>query len=107
MNETLEGLLMSEWVNQSLPRGKERMASNRMHMPRRWRLRLPDGAAHPNGGESRYLHGCYFPLTDLCVGEMCSPGTGVPKGVEWYDDLKDLSWAPADYKMVEETQETP
>lgn len=46
--------------------------------PRRWRR-----------GEE---HGCYFPSTDLNVGQMGGRGTGAPKDVEWLDPVDDLPW---------------
>lgn len=48
--------------------------------PRRWKR-----------GDS---FGCYFPNTDLNVGEMGGRGTGCPKGpdVEWLDEIDDLPW---------------
>lgn len=41
---------------------------------------------HPNGREIEYCHGCYFPLTDLCVTDMGRRGTGKPDGVEWLNE---------------------
>ncbi len=65
--------------------------------PLRWRIKLdkekyPKG--HPNGSNAEYYYGCYFPQTDLCIGEMANPGTGVPREVEWLDEPSDLikSW---------------
>ncbi len=58
--------------------------------PRRFRFPLKEGQKHPAGSDSRWLHGCYFPLTDLCITEMSRPGTGVPKGVEWIDSPSEL-----------------
>lgn len=58
--------------------------------PRRFRILLPEGERHPNGSVSRYRYGCYFPLTDLVVGDMGERGTGkptedAPHHVEWMD----------------------
>lgn len=57
----------------------EREASRR---PILFRCRTINGQ-HPNGSEAPYVYGCYFPMTDLCVGDMGSRGTGKPKDVEW------------------------
>ena len=51
--------------------------------PRRFRIRL--SGAHPNGSDSPYIYGCYFPLTDLVVGDMGGRGIGCPQDVEWLD----------------------
>jgi hypothetical protein len=63
-----------------------------MKEPRRYRVRLPEGKKHPNGTESEYRYGCYFPATDLVVGDMGGRGTGKPKDVEWIDSVDDLNW---------------
>lgn len=54
---------------------------------RRWprRFRVPCGGKHPSGTAALYRYGCYFPLTDLVVGDMGGQGTGEPKDVEWLD----------------------
>mgnify|MGYP000396771294 CR=1 FL=1 len=66
-------------------------------VPRRWRVKLdpakhPKG--HPNGSAAAYFYGCYFPQTDLCIGEMSARGTGMPKDVEWLDPPADTWEAP-------------
>lgn len=53
--------------------------------PRRWRSRLRLISA----GRLRYMHGCYFPATDLNVTDMGQRGTGEPRDVVWLDDLVD------------------
>jgi hypothetical protein len=73
----------------TLPQGEANTPSDdkeQRRLPRRFRVRLKDGEKHPNGSDSRYFHGCYFPLTDLCITEMARPGTGEPSGVEWLDE---------------------
>jgi hypothetical protein len=52
------------------------------HAPRRWKK-------VSEGSES---YGCYFPGTDLNVGQMGGRGTGAPKDVEWLDSVDDLPW---------------
>ena len=52
--------------------------------PRRFRVFLASGK-HANGSKSSYQYGCYFPMTDLVVGDMGGRGTGEPQGVEWLD----------------------
>ena len=51
--------------------------------PRRFRIRCQ--GKHANGSDSPYRYGCYFPLTDLVVGDMGGRGTGEPQDVEWLD----------------------
>ena len=51
--------------------------------PKRFRIRL--NGSHPNGSKTLYRYGCYFPLTDLVIGDMGGCGTGRPKDVEWID----------------------
>lgn len=63
------------------PGCSEAEAKNR---PRRFRIRLT--GKHPNGSNAIYRYGCYFPLTDLVVGDMGGRGTGEPKDVEWIDN---------------------
>lgn len=53
------------------------------NQPRRFRLHTM--APHPNGCDSVYRYGCYFPLTDLCVWDMGERRTGEPQSVEWID----------------------
>ena len=53
-------------------------------VPRRFRISL-NGQKHPNGSNSLYRYGIYFPQTDLVVGDMGGCGTGEPKDVEWID----------------------
>lgn len=60
------------------------LESEKKRRPRRFRWK-PTTGKHPNGSDSVYCYGCYFPLTDLCVGDMGGLGTGVPKDVEWID----------------------
>jgi hypothetical protein len=55
--------------------------------PLRFRIRL--NAQHPNGSKALYRYGCYFPLTDLVVGDMGWRGTGKPIDVEWIDKGKE------------------
>lgn len=50
--------------------------------PRRW-VRQED---------SKTVYGCYFPGTDLNVGQMGGRGTGAPENVEWLDPVEDLPW---------------
>ncbi len=50
-----------------------------------FRVKIPEGQKHPNGSNSKYRYGCYFPMTDLVVGDMGGRGTGKPKDVEWLD----------------------
>lgn len=52
--------------------------------PRRFRIRC--NGKHPNGSDSPYRYGCYFPLTDLVIGDMGGRGTGMPQNVEWIDE---------------------
>ncbi len=54
----------------------------RRRRPRRFRVKTQK---HPNGSDSPYVYGCYFPLTDLVVGDMGGRGTGKPEEVEWLD----------------------
>ncbi len=54
------------------------------NVPRRFRISLV-GSKHPNNSDALYRYGCYFPLTDLVVGDMGGRGTGEPKDVEWID----------------------
>jgi len=56
----------------------------KQNQPRRFRIRCAD-SKHPNGTESVYRYGCYFPMTDLVIGDMGARGTGEPKSVEWID----------------------
>lgn len=60
----------------------------RWKLPRRFRIKLGEGKKHPNGSNNDYCYGCYFPMTDLVVGDMGNRGTGEPKGVEWLDELQ-------------------
>lgn len=53
------------------------------YRPRRFRTR--NQGKHPNGTNFPWRYGCYFPLTDLVVGDMGGRGTGEPKDVEWLD----------------------
>ena len=53
--------------------------------PRRFRVLLLVGEKHPGGSKALYRYGCYFPLTDLVVGDMDGRGTGEPQNVEWID----------------------
>lgn len=65
-------------------------------VPRRFRMKIgPDHAVkrHPNGSDAEWFYGCYFPQTDLCVGEMGRLGTGRPDNVEWLDPVAD-EWKP-------------
>ena len=57
----------------------------RKNRPRRYRTLCPYNK-HPNGRASLYIYGCYFPMTDLCVGDMGGRGTGMPQDVEWMDE---------------------
>lgn len=54
--------------------------------PRRFKLPVQDGQKHPNGSESPFIYGCYFPMTNLVVYDMGQRGTGQPKDVEWIDE---------------------
>lgn len=58
--------------------------------PRRFRFPVGNftSGKHPNGSKAEWYYGCYFPQTDLCVGEMLTKGTGAPKDeeVEWLDE---------------------
>lgn len=54
-------------------------------VPRRWRRRLAPDEKHPTGRDSEYVYGCYFPGTDLNVGQMGGRGTGADPRVEWID----------------------
>lgn len=58
--------------------------TEKKNRPRRFRVRTVTGD-HPNGSKSTYQYGCYFPMTDLVVGDMGGRGTGAPKDVEWLD----------------------
>lgn len=58
---------------------------DRLRRPRRFQVRVPTGKKHPNGSTARFISGCYFPLTDLVVGDMGGRGTGTPIDVEWLD----------------------
>lgn len=68
-------------------------------VPRRWRTPVPT-AGHPNGSKAEWYYGCYFPQTDLKVGEMGGRGTGMPggdsspPGFEWLDPPADEPTAP-------------
>lgn len=53
--------------------------------PRRFKWQIPNGT-HPTGRKTKYQYGCYFPYTDLVVGDMGGRGTGIPQDVEWIDD---------------------
>lgn len=55
----------------------------KMH-PRRFRVAT--NGDHPTGRKVEYRYGCYFPFTDLCVGDMGGRGTGAPEDVEWIDE---------------------
>ena len=60
-------------------------------VPRRFRIAVEK---HPNGSLAKWFYGCYFPQTDLVIGEMGSRGTGMPTektnpGLEWLDEPKD------------------
>lgn len=54
--------------------------------PRRFRIAIPNGQKHPNGTDTKWRYGVYFPQTDLVVGDMGGRGTGKPSDVEWLDD---------------------
>jgi hypothetical protein len=54
----------------------------KQNRPRRFRFSCEK---HPNGSDSQWRYGCYFPLTDLVIGDMGGRGTGEPKDVEWLD----------------------
>ena len=58
--------------------------TEKRNRPRRFRIRNSAGK-HPNGSDCPWRYGCYFPLTDLVVGDMGGIGTGEPQGVEWID----------------------
>lgn len=53
--------------------------------PRRWRSK----EVHPVHG---VVYGCYFPGTDLNVGNGGGRGTGAPQDVEWLDSVADIPW---------------
>ena len=55
------------------------------NLPKRFRVPLPLGKKHPNGTDSAYRYGCYFPMTDLVIGDMGGRGTGKPEDVQWLD----------------------
>lgn len=57
--------------------------AEKKNRPRRFRFRCDK---HPAGNKSKWRYGCYFPLTDLVVGDMGGRGTGKPTDVEWLDD---------------------
>ena len=59
--------------------------ADKLNRPKRFRVRIPDTEKHPNGSTSRWRYGCYFPLTDLVIGDMGGRGTGKPTDVEWVD----------------------
>ncbi len=65
------------------------------HTPRRFRWPC-QGGMHPNGRAAVWRYGCYWPGTDLVVGDMGTRGTGIPvrEGLEWIDPIDDLPWAP-------------
>lgn len=57
--------------------------------PRLFRCPVATGSKHPNGSAARWIHGAYFPLTDLVVNDMGGRGTGKPvggPGFEWLDE---------------------
>lgn len=56
-------------------------------VPRRFRIPVEK---HPTSETAKWFYGCYFPQTDLIVGEGGVRGTGVPTeksnpGLEWLD----------------------
>ena len=60
-------------------------------VPRRFVLPVDK---HPNGSPTTKFYGCYFPQTDLVIGEMGSRGTGMPTektnpGLVWLDQPRD------------------
>lgn len=63
--------------------------------PRRFRLNVS-----PTGTPPKYVWGCYFPESDLCVTQDGSRGTGLPPKVEWLDDPSTLPWCKVTVKMV-------
>lgn len=56
--------------------------------PRRFQWLIPTGERHPNGSDSQWRNGCYFPATGLAVTDMGERGTGVPSwpGLHWTDE---------------------
>lgn len=64
--------------------------------PRRFQWLVPTGERHPNGSDSQWRTGCYFPATDLVTTDMGERGTGVPSwpGLHWID--KPPAGAPTD-----------
>lgn len=73
--------------------------------PRRFRMKI-DSANHPTGRGLDYIHGCYFPATDLVVGEMGGRGTGVPSGVDWLDEPTELMLKMLEARRKEEEKKT-
>lgn len=60
-------------------------------VPRRFRIRLAEGKKHPINENAKWFYGCYFPQTDLIIGEGGVRGTGLPTeksnpGLEWLDE---------------------
>jgi hypothetical protein len=57
-------------------------------VPRRFRIPVEK---HPTSETAKWFYGCYFPQTDLIVGEGGVRGTGIPTpesnpGLEWLDE---------------------
>jgi hypothetical protein len=54
--------------------------------PRRFRWLTP-GGKHPNGTNTQWSYGVYFPATDLVVNDMGWRATGKPiyPKIEWLD----------------------
>ncbi len=70
---------------------------------RRWRVELPAGKAHPINPRATHFYGCYFPQTDLNIGEGGARGTGRPRDVEWLDRPAEAFEQPASevqYRVV-------
>jgi len=54
--------------------------------PLRFRTMITRAESDPRHGQWSY--GCYFPATDLVVGDMGMPQSGV----EWIDDPAGIPW---------------
>jgi hypothetical protein len=52
----------------------------------------------------RFVAGCYFPDTDLCVTNGGRRGTGIPGGVEWIDSPADLPWYRGARPLADEVE---
>lgn len=65
--------------------------------PLRFRSHWGDSVREDDPRRGTCSYGCYFPKTDLVVGDNGSRGTGMPrgKGIEWIDDPTVCPWYEA------------